>query len=618
MLLDDNGNIYRASGIIDYRPYEYDLFITQKDKDRFVLRLDSKNDNHIESTYQNLLYSINTDITIDGIHYIAIMVSSPLTHLEDSLSITSYNGDGYTTIIDSEGNYLINKNYGAYSYTKRLNIFDMVETGEISFTEDIQQIIADAKNPSGKTTTLIYNDKGTAEEHIIHIDALNLEDWFLIAEIPKTVYSEQSSQFKIFTLLFLSISAAGFITLFIIIWKIFHTIIAARAESKARFDFLSNMSHEIRTPLNGIIGLIQLAKLHKDNPARVNENVEKMDQSAQYLLSLVNDILDISKLEAGKVEINTRPTSLEAFLDNVYSIEKPVMDKHNINFIITKTLLHPNVLIDERAVKQIMINIIGNAAKFTPENGTITFTITQENDTASIVNTTFIITDTGCGMSKEFCDKIFDEFSQDRSANENSQKGTGLGMAISYRLTKAMGGDISVESEIGRGTTFSVTIPAKIIDEAQVKESIKVMETLPALQKDKLHILLAEDNEINAEILIELFEDENIPIDHALNGKEAVTKFSNSKPGEYNIILMDIQMPIMDGYEATRAIRALDHPDAKTVYIFACTANSFEENKVMAFDAGMDDFLTKPIDIRILLDKISKVTKNEIKNHETN
>ncbi|HJJ47867.1 MAG TPA: ATP-binding protein [Methanocorpusculum sp.] len=609
MLLDDKGNVYYPNGDIVKYPYEYKLFEKHADADAFIVRYDANLDTHVENYRQLLIHGKKIDITVDGVHYIGIMVSGPVSALENVLSMESFKGEGYTSLIDSEGNYLFNRNFGSHTYTERINLNDVIDSGEMVIEGNIDAFEKAAEEGNAVTTKALYTRAGQTEEHIINIRPLSLNGWYSIVEIPADVYYKQSNSFKFLTIGFLIVICIVFIVIIIFFYRATYASINARAEAKARAEFLSNMSHEIRTPLNGIIGLIQLAKLHKDDPIRVNDDVEKMDQSAQYLLSLVNDILDISKLDAGKVEINPRPTSLEVLVDHVVSIEHGVMEKRGINFVPVHTLPFPSVYIDERPVKQILINILGNASKFTPENGTVTFTVTQEKTGDAEVTTKFIIADTGRGMSKEFCEKIFDEFTQDRSANEQSQKGTGLGMAISYRLAKAMGGDISVESEPGAGSTFTVVIPSKIADANEVKEAVKVKESLPAIDTSKLHILLAEDNEINAEILMELFEDENIPVDHVVNGEEAVQKFHDSEPNVYNVILMDIQMPVMNGYEATAKIRALDREDAKSVYIFACTANTFEEDKMKAFEAGMNDFITKPVDIRLLMDKLNEVTK---------
>ena len=263
------------------------------------------------------------------------------------------------------------------------------------------------------------------------------------------------------------------------------------------------------------------------------------------------------------------------------------------------------------------MNIVGNAAKFTPEGGTITLSVSQEGAEDDQVTTIYRCTDTGVGMSKEFCEKIFDAFSQERNKNSNSVKGTGLGMAICKLLTQAMGGDITVESELNKGSTFTVTLPstkAKIEPEYRnqaTEETIAEAQALTeSMHSEKpIKVLVAEDNELNAEILTEILTEEGFEVVHAKNGQLAVDIFQESAENEFDVILMDMQMPVMDGCTASAAIRKLARADAKSVIIFACTANTFKEDRERAIESGMDDFLPKPIDVKHMMDKLSKVTQ---------
>ena len=344
---------------------------------------------------------------------------------------------------------------------------------------------------------------------------------------------------------------------------------------------------------------------------------EKSHSTANYLLSLVNDILDLSKLQAGKVNLINEPLLLPALIDEVSAMQADNIKNNGVKYIVETDITEPCIEGDATRIKQILMNIVGNAAKFTPEGKYIKFSVSQEKTDDMHVTTIFRCEDTGIGISPEYIDKIFDSFSQDHNRKANSIKGTGLGMAISKLLANAMGGDITVESELDVGSTFTVTLPSLIIKEIPeyLKENVSddtgSESTLSHRRADgrPLKILLAEDLELNAEILMEILAVEGFEVVHARNGKETLEFFQNSEIGEFDVILMDMQMPVMDGCTASSEIRKLPRSDADSVLIYACTANSFQEDRELALKHGMNDFLTKPIDVDILLKKISSITK---------
>jgi CheY-like chemotaxis protein/nitrogen-specific signal transduction histidine kinase len=384
----------------------------------------------------------------------------------------------------------------------------------------------------------------------------------------------------------------------------------ANAEARARSIFLANMSHEIRTPLNGIIGLIFLMEKDLKNGAEkslVKQRLQKAKATAEYLLSLINNILDISKLQAGKVELNQEPLSLEVLLDDILSMQKSSIESRKIHFVVNKEITVPWIIGDNLMIKQVLLNILSNAAKFTPPEGQITFSVEQMREEERRVTTVFTCADTGCGMSEEFQKHIWDSFTQERKKNENSIKGTGLGMAISRLLMQAMGGEIEVQSRLGMGSTFYVILHSEIaLQSPEYRIVQKEIQRSDPSQNEKMRILVAEDNELNAEILLEILQSEGYETTYACNGQEAVEKFEQSAPGEIQVILMDMQMPLMDGCEATKEIRSLDRPDAATVLIFACTANNFNEDRERAEACGMNDFLSKPIDVKEMFMKLGR------------
>lgn len=368
----------------------------------------------------------------------------------------------------------------------------------------------------------------------------------------------------------------------------------AEKANAAKSDFLSRMSHDIRTPLNGIIGLLTIDEKHFDDRALVQENHRKMIISANHLLSLINDVLQMGKLEDGKIEFSYEPVDLADLSREVGIIIEDRATESGIIFEIgTQELPKPFVYGSPLHLRQIFLNLYGNCIKYNRPGGSVCTTMQCLGVQQNTVTYRWVITDTGIGMSPDFIQHIFDPFTQEHSDARSVYQGTGLGMSIVKKLLDQMHGTISVESRKGEGSRFTVTIPFEIAPGCS-KESRQV-NIAPDISG--LHLLLAEDNALNAEIAESLLQDEGAVITTVQNGKQAVELFSQSTPGTFNAILMDIMMPEMDGLEATRAIRALDRSDAKTIPILAMTANAFDEDAQKCFDAGMNAHLTKPLQI---------------------
>ncbi len=374
----------------------------------------------------------------------------------------------------------------------------------------------------------------------------------------------------------------------------------AEAASKAKTVFLSNMSHDIRTPINGIMGMVTIAKQEEMSPKAAN-CLEKIDSASHHLLSLINDVLDMSRIESGKTVIEFEPIDIRTLIDNCSSIIQGQLQSRDIEYTVNyENIKNPNLLVDSLHLRQVLINILGNAVKFTPDGGKISFDVTEAESDGEYTELNFVISDNGCGMKPEFLEHIFEAFSQENGGSRAKYKGTGIGMAISKNLAELMGGTILVESELNVGSTFTVVLPFKIdnIERKYVSETVVSAKGIKAL--------LVEDNELNAEIAQTILEEEGIIVTLAENGRAAVEAFAGNPPGTYDIILMDIMMPEMNGYEATRAIRALDREDAPAIPIFAMTANAFDEDKRAALEAGMNSHITKPIDFSILIKEIGK------------
>ena len=382
----------------------------------------------------------------------------------------------------------------------------------------------------------------------------------------------------------------------------------ANAANIAKTTFLNHMSHDIRTPMNAIVGFTDIAL--KLKPDREVENyLKKIRQSSEYLMTLMNDVLDISRIESGKLEYKPVPVDLGDMVNTVLSIARGYTENRDLIFTVsTEKLKNPYVMADELRIREVLLNIISNAVKFTKDGGTISFAAESRpgKDEQHII-VRFRISDTGIGMSEEFQTRIFDEFSQENNGARTSYKGTGLGMAIAKRYVDLMGGKIEVSSRQGVGSTFTVEIPLLIAEHVPAEKKEKLRNDIDVRG---LHVLLAEDNDLNAEIAVTLLEEKGMIVTRAADGKSALTQFCNTAPGTFELILMDIMMPEMNGYETTKAIRNMpDRPDGKKIPIIAMTANAFAEDIRAALDAGMDGHVAKPVDMGVLLSVITKHVK---------
>lgn len=381
----------------------------------------------------------------------------------------------------------------------------------------------------------------------------------------------------------------------------------AEKASKAKTEFLSNMSHDIRTPINGIMGMLNIAEGHPENLEKQAECREKIKTSAEHLLSLVNDVLDISKLENGNVELVIEDFCLQNLLDNCAIIVGGQAAERNIELVTdfgeTNQISHSHFMGSPLHLKQILINIAGNAVKYNKPNGKVCFKCSEISSENGVAQICFEISDTGIGMSKEYLKHIFEPFTQEEGGARTHYQGTGLGMTIAKNLVDKMGGTIQIESELGEGSIFTVILPMEIADSPEKQEEVTEDKQIDMAGKK---VLLVEDNELNREIAQYMLEEKDLVVTVAVNGKEAVDLFKESEVGTYQVIMMDLMMPIMNGYEATRAIRSLKRQDATEVVIIAMTANAFAEDVKATKDAGMNEHISKPLDWEVLDSVLNK------------
>ena len=475
--------------------------------------------------------------------------------------------------------------------------------------------------------------KHTDSQHIYHLKnegtgcygiMLKQRDYYIYAYLPDTEVFHN-----------LPLSVAGVIFLYFLMFSIFwfwtyrtnqahqkqeqekdekyksELLIAAKkaeAANEAKTEFLQRMSHDIRTPINGICGLVNMADHYADDTEKQTEYRTKVKEASNLLLELVNEILDMSKLESGEVVLEEIPFNLSSIFREVFIVIEQMAAEQNIRIMWEKKeITHRDLIGSPGYVKRVMMNILSNAVKYNRENGQIYISCMEiPSEQPEMTTMEFVCRDTGIGMTEEFQKCVFEPFVQEHTGSRAKFTGTGLGLSISRKLVEKMGGTITFESKKGVGTTFVIRVPFKIDPDADKREEQK-----DASEKSikGLHILLAEDNELNMEIAEFVLQNEGADVTKAWDGQEAVELFRNSEPGEFDVILMDIMMPVMNGYETTKMIRSLDREDAKAIPIIAMTANAFTEDRIRAKEAGMDEHVAKPVDVELLIKVIHKLVK---------
>ena len=475
--------------------------------------------------------------------------------------------------------------------------------------------------------------KHTDSQHIYHLKnegtgcygiMLKQRDYYIYAYLPDTEVFHN-----------LPLSVAGVIFLYFLMFSIFwfwtyrtsqahqkqeqekdekyksELLIAAKkaeAANEAKTEFLQRMSHDIRTPINGICGLVNMADHCADDTEKQTEYRTKVKEASNLLLELVNEILDMSKLESGEVVLEEIPFNLSSISREVFIVIEQMAAEQNIRIMWEKKeITHRDLIGSPGYVKRVMMNILSNAVKYNRENGQIYISCMEiPSEQPEMTTMEFVCRDTGIGMTEEFQKCVFEPFAQEHTGSRAKFTGTGLGLSISRKLVEKMGGTITFESEKGVGTTFVIRVPFKIDLDADKREEQKDVSEKSI---KGLHILLAEDNELNMEIAEFVLQNEGADVTKAWDGQEAVELFRNSEPGEFDVILMDIMMPVMNGYEATKMIRSLDREDAKEIPIIAMTANAFTEDRIRAKEAGMDEHVAKPVDVELLIKVIHKLVK---------
>ena len=579
------------------------------------------------------------EYTIKGETYTAIGTLYDHSKLDSMLSVKSYNGNAYLFMLDNDGNITYtnqkeDKFFRNYFLLKHLK-------GDQAITEEEADSLQKKLDGREQGVELVESDK----PYYLGYCPIENNNTMLICIVEKSVVDNVLRDYQK-TIVFETILMAGFILLLFagLFYSISRRSLAeqkaeyekrnneiqtqamkemeesnkklkkakdittealqtAENANKAKTDFLSNMSHDIRTPMNAIIGMTSLIRHDAGNKAKVIEYADKIDISSQHLLGIINNVLDMSKIEAGKTVFKYTDFSILDFITELNTIFHSQIDEKNQTLtIIKENIRHEWVNGDQVHLMQIFSNLVSNAVKYTQEGGKIQFLV-EECETKSSVYAKyrFLVSDNGMGMSADFKDTIFDAFTRAESSMTNKIQGTGLGTAITKNLVEAMGGTIDVESELGQGSCFEVLIDLRIAEDRFVSSAEQAEKDEPAGNVLKgMRFLCAEDNELNAEILMELLKIEGAECTICENGKRVLEAFEQSAPGDYDMILMDVQMPVMNGYEATKAIRRSSHELAKTIPIIAMTANAFSEDIQHSLAAGMNAHVSKPVEMKVL------------------
>lgn len=618
MLLDEQGTAYLSDGPAGIW-YDVSHLIDGKKRHTFVSETDT-----IDGSFLVFSQELDTPVTMgdDRVRFTHIVLLKDIRTVKQYYTTTTYGGSAATYIIKDNGT-LAYYDADADDVIGARNVYKALR--EAAYVQG--QSFDSVKEHLDQDGIAVANILLNQSEYYYCLTSLDDYDMTLMLLIPADAVAVNTMNMMDSTVRTLTIFMSALALLLLLAAISFVSVqrstqkvrleqetnrelnrlrLVAESANSAKSTFLNNMSHDIRTPMNAIIGFTNIALKHDPRP-EVRSCLEKISDSSEHLLTLINDVLDISRIESGKIQYTPVPVDIVAVADTVVNVTSGFLSNRNITF--NRHLEEPEaryVLADALRIREVLVNILGNAVKFTPDGGTITFEASYlPGADEQHILARYRIADTGVGMSEEFVGHIFDEFSQEESSARTQYKGTGLGMAITKRYVDLMGGTIHVESQKGLGSTFVVELPLELTNNSGIQ---KQAYTADSSDLTGVKVLLAEDNDLNAEIATIQLEELGVQVTRAADGRQAVRTFAENPPETFDVILMDIMMPEMDGYEATAAIRGLaGRPDALQIPIIAMTANAFAEDVQASMEAGMNGHLSKPV---VMSEVVKTIARN--------
>ena len=619
LLLDDNFRYYASDGNKGYWRELPAVIDNQSQTQELITTLPYQNSSF---TYLCFLKRLSEELVLeaDGKSIAYVMLAVDIHAINDGFSVNTFGSKDYTYIVNRDGRALFVPE-GADSRFKAYNIVNTLEDDEFLHGGTVEELRAAV----GSLDSAVMELRSEGANYFVSCHSVGGEGWNALIFVPTSVLGDSADHMLKGTRRFFAV--LGVLLILDFSCLVFYLtdnrnrklmeqkeesnrILKAAAEeansaNRAKSEFLSHMSHDIRTPINGIMGMTEIALRNISDTAWVQDCLGKISSSSQHLLSLINDVLDMSRIESGKVAVNAAPMNMIATIDECASIIDGQLLERDLTLIREfGDFAHPHLIGDELHLRQVLINILGNAVKFTPDGGKIWFRVAETGSDDGKARFHFEIEDTGIGMKQEFLKHIWEPFSQEDGGDRTNYKGTGLGMAITKQFVDMMGGTIAVESRLQQGSKFTIDLSFDVDQHAA--EAVQVPEDTE-LHLDGMRVMLVEDNQINMEIAQFMLEDVGIDVACVENGQLALELFQNRPAGSFDVILMDIMMPVMNGLDAARAIRALERPDAKTIPIVAMTANAYDEDVRRAREAGMNGHLAKPINTGLLYRTLSEL-----------
>ncbi len=619
LLLDDDFRYYASDGNQGYWRELPMIIKNQSQPQELITTLPYQSSSLTYLCFlKQLPEKIELEATGKSIAY--VMMAVDIHSMDEGFSVNTFGSRDYSYIVNRNGRALFVPD-GADSRFRAYNIVNALEDEEFIHGGTVEDLRASVQGL--ESIVLEFCSGGT--DYFVSCHSVGDEGWNILMFVPTSVIGDSTDNM-------LGSTSRFFIVMGVLLILDFSALVfyltdsrnrrlmeqkeesnrilkkaaeEARSANRAKSEFLSNMSHDIRTPINGIMGMTEIALKNISDAPRVEDCLGKISNSSQHLLSLINDVLDMSRIESRKVTINSAPMNLTATIDECASIIDGQLLNRDVELIREfGDFAHPNLMGDELHLRQILINILGNAVKFTPDGGKIYFRVKETGGADDRAHFHFEVEDTGIGMKQEFLQHIWEPFAQEDGGNRTNYKGTGLGMAITKNFVDMMGGTITVESHLHEGSIFAIELGFDIDQNAAAAAEIPE-ETEYHLEG--MQVMLVEDFELNIEVAKYLLEEVGAVVTCAENGQLALEMFQSHGAGSFDVILMDIMMPVMNGLDAAKAIRALDRPDAKTIPIIAMTANAYDEDVRNAREAGMNGHLAKPIDTRLLYRTLSEL-----------